>query len=127
MSSSKRALVQFHCHHHAVLDTSAEKRVLEKLGLNYEVMSSGCCGMAGSFGFEAAKYAVSMAAAERVLLPKIRKAAADMLILANGFSCREQIEQATGRPALHIAQIMARHLAPRQGDAAPPSVPANGL
>jgi FAD/FMN-containing dehydrogenase/Fe-S oxidoreductase len=106
------ALVQFHCHHHAVLDTAAERRVLDRLGLNYEVMASGCCGMAGSFGFEAEKYPVSMAAAERVLLPKLRAAPSGSLILANGFSCREQIEQGSGRPTLHIAELVTRALAP---------------
>jgi Fe-S oxidoreductase len=64
--------------------------------------------MAGSFGFETEKYAVSMAAAERVLLPKVRAAAPDTLVIANGFSCREQIEQGARRPTLHIAELLAR-------------------
>jgi Fe-S oxidoreductase len=97
-----------HCHQHAVLDTGAERRVLDRLGLDHEMLASGCCGMAGAFGFEAAKYDVSMAAAERVLLPRIREAPEDALVIANGFSCREQIEQGTGRPTLHISQILAR-------------------
>ncbi|MBO0733952.1 MAG: (Fe-S)-binding protein, partial [Methylocapsa sp.] len=113
LRSSGRAHVQFHCHHHAVLNTAAEQRVLGRLGLQYEVMRSGCCGMAGSFGFEAEKYAVSMAAAERVLLPQIRKAPRESIAIANGFSCREQIEQGAKRPALHIADVMAARLAPR--------------
>lgn len=104
------ALVQFHCHHRSVLDTAAEQRVLDRLGLNYDVMTSGCCGMAGAFGFEAEKYGVSVTAAERVLLPKIRSAPSDSFILANGFSCREQIEQGTGRPTLHIAELIVRNL-----------------
>ena len=66
--------------------------------------------MAGAFGFEAAKYDVSMKIGEQVLLPRVRAAAADTSILANGFSCREQIEQATGRPTLHIAELVARQL-----------------
>jgi Fe-S oxidoreductase len=114
LRTASRALVQFHCHHHAVLETAAEQRVLDRLGLNYEVMASGCCGMAGSFGFEAEKYPVSMAAAERVLLPKLRAAPSGGLVLANGFSCREQIEQGTGRPTLHVAELIARALAPHQ-------------
>ncbi|TPJ52404.1 FAD-binding and (Fe-S)-binding domain-containing protein [Mesorhizobium sp. B2-6-4] len=102
-----QALVQIHCHHHAVIKPDAEIRVLKKIGLAHEVMKSGCCGMAGSFGFEAAKYEVSMAAAERVLLPAVRAAPADVMILANGFSCREQIEQGTGRKTLHVAELLA--------------------
>jgi Fe-S oxidoreductase len=103
----KQALVPIHCHHHAIIKPDAEARVLDKLKLGYEIMQSGCCGMAGSFGFEPDKYEVSMAAAERVLLPKVRGAPLDTLIVANGFSCREQIEQGTGRHTLHIAELLA--------------------
>ncbi|MEJ2434109.1 MAG: hypothetical protein P8Y53_13460 [Pseudolabrys sp.] len=80
------------------------------MGVDFEVMASGCCGMAGAFGFEKDKYEVSMAAGERVLLPKVRSAAADTAILANGFSCREQIEQGTERKARHIAELIAEHI-----------------
>ena len=104
------ALVQFHCHHHAVIKPTAEKKILDRLGLDYEVMASGCCGMAGSFGFEKDKYDVSMTAGERVLLPKVREAAEGTVILANGFSCREQIEQGTQRKARHIAELIADHI-----------------
>jgi FAD/FMN-containing dehydrogenase/Fe-S oxidoreductase len=104
------ALVQVHCHHHAVLDVQAEMRVLKAAGLNAEAIASGCCGMAGSFGFEAAKYELSLAAAERVLLPTVRAAPAGVLILANGFSCREQIEQGAGRSTMHTAELLARGL-----------------
>lgn len=103
-----RARVQIHCHHHAVLDAKAERRVLGSLGIDHEPLPSGCCGMAGSFGFEAEKYDVSLAAAERVLLPRLRAAAAETFVLANGFSCREQIEQGSGREPLHIAELLAR-------------------
>jgi Fe-S oxidoreductase len=106
----RKALVQIHCHHHSVMKDTAERRVLARLGLDFDVMPSGCCGMAGSFGFESAKYDLSMKAAERVMLPAIRAALPDTLVLANGFSCREQIEQATGRPTSHLAEIMARSL-----------------
>jgi len=68
---------------------------------------TGCCGMAGAFGFEADKFAVSQAIGERVLLPAVRVAAADTLIVADGFSCREQIEQATGRRVMHLAEVLA--------------------
>jgi Fe-S oxidoreductase len=94
-----------------VLDAGAERRGLDRLGLDDEVLSSGCCGMAGTFGFEVAKYDVSMAAAERVLLPRIRAAPEDVLVIANGFSCREQIEQGTGRRTLHIGQIPGKGFA----------------
>ena len=102
-----KVLVQVHCHEHAVLDERAEQRVLDKLGVDYEVLSSGCCGMAGAFGLEKAKYDVSMAAAERVLLPRVRAEPSGTIILANGFSCREQIEQGCGRSTMHIADLIA--------------------
>jgi Fe-S oxidoreductase len=70
------------------------------------VLDSGCCGMAGSFGFEEEHYEVSMKCGERVLLPAVRRADEDTLIIANGFSCREQIAQATGRQALHLAEVI---------------------
>jgi Fe-S oxidoreductase len=105
--TSGKALVQLHCHHHSVLNQEAERNILKRLGLDYEVLASGCCGMAGSFGFERDKYDVSMKAAERVLLPRVREAPGETVILANGFSCREQIEQGAARPARHIAEIMA--------------------
>ncbi len=108
----KPALVQLHCHHHAVLDEKAEQGLLDALGIDYEIMASGCCGMAGSFGLEKDKYAVSMGAAERVLLPKLRAAPRGTLILANGFSCREQIEQSGGWQTMHIAELLAAGLSP---------------
>ncbi|MEK0083328.1 FAD-binding and (Fe-S)-binding domain-containing protein [Benzoatithermus flavus] len=103
----KTALVQVHCHHHAVLDVGAERRLLERLGLDYRVLPSGCCGMAGSFGFEAEKYEASRMLAERVLLPAVRQADGATLVLADGFSCREQIEQGSDRKTLHIAEALA--------------------
>jgi Fe-S oxidoreductase len=82
--------------------------VLDCLGLDYEILACGCCGMAGAFGFETDKYDVSMTAAERVLLPAVHDAKPDTLVLANGFSCREQIEQGTYRQTLHIAETINR-------------------
>src|SRR5258708_35016791 len=82
-----------------------EEAVLRKLGLDLENPDSGCCGMAGAFGFEAREhYEVAMRVGERVLLPKVRAAAPDTLIISNGFSCREQISQSTNRQALHLSQ-----------------------
>jgi Fe-S oxidoreductase len=105
--------VHCHCHHKSVLKTGAYESVLAKLGLDCDLLDSGCCGMAGSFGFEASKYDVSVACAERVLLPAVRKADAQALILANGFSCREQIRQLAQRTTLHLADVLK--LAPARG------------
>ena len=107
----RKALVQGHCHHKAIMRMGAEEAVLKKLGLDFEVLDSGCCGMAGIFGFEKAHYEVSIKCGERVLLPAVRHAASDTLIIANGFSCQEQIAQTTERRALHLAQViqMAMH------------------
>ncbi len=102
----RKAKVHFHCNHHAVLDPGAERKVLEQMNLDFEVLDSGCCGMAGSFGFEKQHYDVSMKCGERVLLPAVRDAEKKTLIIANGFSCREQIAQATDRQALHLAQVI---------------------
>lgn len=109
---SGSALVQIHCHHHAVLELDAERHVLDQVGLDYEVMKSGCCGMAGAFGFERDKYDVSITAAERAMLPLIRNAGSDTVILADGFSCREQIEQCSGRRTKHIAELLANVVSP---------------
>jgi hypothetical protein len=70
------------------------------------VLDSGCCGMAGSFGFERTHYDVSIKVGERVLLPEVRQAPKDTLIVADGFSCREQIAQCTNRRALHLADVL---------------------
>jgi hypothetical protein len=86
---------------------------MDRLALDYDVMPSGCCGMAGSFGFESGKYDVSMKAGERVALPRVRAASSDCLILANGFSCREQIEQGAGRRTRHLAEIMQHRCSAR--------------
>jgi FAD/FMN-containing dehydrogenase/Fe-S oxidoreductase len=103
----RRALVHAHCHHRSVLDYEAEEKLLDAIGLDYERPDSGCCGMAGSFGFEAGdKYEVGKAAGERVLLPEVRKAHDDALIVTDGFSCRTMIEQETDRRALHIAEVI---------------------
>jgi FAD/FMN-containing dehydrogenase/Fe-S oxidoreductase len=104
------ALVHLHCHHHAIIKPESERALLDRMGLDYEVLASGCCGMAGAFGFEAGKYDVSMKIGEQVLLPRVRAANPETSILANGFSCREQIEQATGRATLHVAELLAQNL-----------------
>jgi Fe-S oxidoreductase len=107
---SRRAVVHGHCHHKAVMKMNDEARVLDRLGLDYNLLDSGCCGMAGSFGFEREHYDVSIAVGEYELLPHIRRAPKDALIIANGFSCREQIAQTTHRRALHLAEVLAAAL-----------------
>jgi Fe-S oxidoreductase len=102
----RKAIVQAHCHHAAIIKLSDEEAILKRLGLGYEILDSGCCGMAGSFGYERGKYEVSVRCGERVLLPAVRSASKDTLIIADGFSCREQIEQLTGRRALHLAEVI---------------------
>ncbi|MDX1583753.1 MAG: (Fe-S)-binding protein, partial [Thermoanaerobaculia bacterium] len=102
----RRAIVQGHCHDKSVLDFRAEEKLLRKMGLELESPDSGCCGMAGSFGFESEKYDVSVACGERVILPEVRSAPKETLIVADGFSCREQIRQDTDRTPVHTAQVI---------------------
>ena len=108
----ERAKVQIHCHHHAVIGPKAEHALLDRLGLDYEVMSHGCCGMAGAFGFAAATYETAQSIAERGLFPALRAAPPDAWVIADGFSCREQIEQGLGRGTVHIAELAAACLSP---------------
>ncbi|PYJ36274.1 MAG: FAD-binding oxidoreductase [Verrucomicrobia bacterium] len=103
---TRRALLHGHCHHKAIMKLDCDTELLERLGLDFEVLDSGCCGMAGAFGFEKNHYDVSVACGERMLLPEVRRAAKDTLIIADGFSCREQIRQLTDRRALHTAQAL---------------------
>jgi len=104
-SLGMRALVHGHCHDKAILGFAKEKEVLKRLGVEATVVDSGCCGMAGSFGFERDKYTLSMAIGEDKLLPAVREIDGDTLLVADGFSCREQVEQATGREGMHVAQV----------------------
>jgi Fe-S oxidoreductase len=114
----QKAIVQGHCHHRAIMTMDAEEAMLEQLGLDFEILDSGCCGMAGAFGFEKGdRYQMSIKAAERALLPAVRGAARDTLIVADGFSCREQIAQTSDRRALHLAQVI--HMAMREGSVGP--------
>lgn len=103
----KKALIHRHCHHQAIMHFEEEKKLLDKLEIDYEILDSGCCGMAGSFGYEKGdRYEVSVKAGERVLLPRVRDAEKSTLIIADGFSCREQIKQGTKREALHLAEVL---------------------
>jgi FAD/FMN-containing dehydrogenase/Fe-S oxidoreductase len=101
------ALLWGHCHHKATGGVKPEQKMLEKMGLSVEEVTGGCCGLAGSWGFEKGKYKLSMEIGEIALLPAVRKAKTDTIIVANGFSCKTQIEEANlGRKALHAAQVM---------------------
>ena len=112
----RKAIVQKHCHHDHVMTFADEQLLLQKMGLDFEVLDSGCCGMAGSFGFEAENYDVSVAVGERVLLPAVRSLDDETLIISDGFSCREQVADLTGRGALHLAQVL--RMALREGPGA---------
>jgi hypothetical protein len=102
----RKAIVHGHCHQKAIMGMAHEKSIFSKLGLDFQLLDSGCCGMAGSFGFEAGHYELSMNIGELVLLPAVRRAPKETLIIADGFSCREQIRQGTDREALHTAQVL---------------------
>jgi FAD/FMN-containing dehydrogenase/Fe-S oxidoreductase len=114
----RRVVVQTHCHQHAVLGSAADDRVLERLGVETVRLDAGCCGMAGNFGFEAEHYETSVAVAELALLPALRAEPPDTVVLADGFSCRTQIEQLAGRPALHLAELLREALAGGDREAA---------
>jgi Fe-S oxidoreductase len=101
-----KILLHGHCHHKALMKMSDEESLLRRTGAQVQSPDSGCCGMAGPFGFERDKYAIAQAIGERVLLPAVRSAPADTLIVADGFSCREQIRQSTGRAAMHLADVL---------------------
>ncbi len=95
-----------HCHRKSQTKMKAEVALLERCGARVSLLDSGCCGMAGPFGFEKEKFAVSQALAERVLLPAVRSAAQETILVADGFSCREQIAQNSPRRVLHLAEVL---------------------
>ncbi|HZV59882.1 MAG TPA: heterodisulfide reductase-related iron-sulfur binding cluster, partial [Candidatus Eremiobacteraceae bacterium] len=103
---SRKILVHGHCHHKALMKMTDQIALLVKMGADVRAPDAGCCGMAGAFGFERDKFKISQSIGERVLLPAIRKELAETLIVADGFSCREQIGQATGRKAVHFAEVL---------------------
>jgi FAD/FMN-containing dehydrogenase/Fe-S oxidoreductase len=101
-----RAIVHGHCHEKATAGFDPLTQVLEKMGLELECPDSGCCGMAGAWGYETGHYDLSMACGERVLFPAVRAAGREPLIVTDGFSCKTQIEHGTGRRALHLAEVL---------------------
>jgi len=107
----RKALLHGHCHHKSIMKMTAEESLLHRIGIDFQSPAPGCCGMAGSFGFEHNKYEISQAIGELELLPAVRQAPADWLIIADGFSCREQIAQGTARHALHLADVLQMALA----------------
>jgi Fe-S oxidoreductase len=111
----RKAIVHGHCHHKAVLAWKKEVELLKQVLPEHEIVDSGCCGMAGSFGYEKDKYDVSMAVGERRLLPKVREVTRDTLIVANGFSCHGQIET-TGRKPLHVAEVLQMALREKRAE-----------
>jgi Fe-S oxidoreductase len=114
---ARKVVLHEHCHQRATGGIDADRKLLEAMGAEVEVPESGCCGLAGAWGYERGHHDVSMACGERVLLPKVRQASAETLVVTAGFSCRSQIEQATNRRALHLAQVIQlahdRELAPK--------------
>ncbi|WP_406170661.1 FAD-binding and (Fe-S)-binding domain-containing protein [Streptomyces sp. NBC_00996] len=103
------AVGQTHCHQHAVLGDAADRRLREAAGLTGS-LTGGCCGLAGNFGFEKGHYEVSTTCAEEQLLPAVRAATDDAVVLADGFSCRTQLEQLAGRRGRHLAEVLAEAL-----------------
>jgi FAD/FMN-containing dehydrogenase/Fe-S oxidoreductase len=103
---SGKVLLHGHCHHKSLMGLGDEESLLKKTGADLQSIDSGCCGMAGPFGFEKEKYGVSQAVGERVLLPAVRNTPENTLIVSDGFSCREQILQSTGRRAVHLAEAL---------------------
>ncbi|MGK2860065.1 MAG: (Fe-S)-binding protein, partial [Thermoanaerobaculia bacterium] len=102
----ERVLFHGHCHQKAVMKTDAELRLFSRMGVRVDAPDSGCCGMAGAFGFEAKHYDVSVAAGERVLLPAVRAASESTAVVTDGFSCREQVSQLTDRKPKHFAELV---------------------
>src|SRR5579862_5276612 len=102
----RKVVLHGHCHQKAVMKMGHAESLLRQMGADLTSLDAGCCGMAGPFGFEREKYEVAQAIGERVLLPAVRAAGADTLIVTDGFSCREQVFQSTGRRAWHLAEVM---------------------
>jgi Fe-S oxidoreductase len=105
--SRGRILLHGHCHQKALVGTAADHALLSRLGFEVELPDTGCCGLAGSFGYEARHYDLSMRIGERVLLPEVRGAEPSTIVVTDGFSCRSQIAQGTDRRALHLAEVLS--------------------
>jgi FAD/FMN-containing dehydrogenase/Fe-S oxidoreductase len=110
----RQAIVHGHCHHKAIMKIDDEREAVRAMHLDGHVLDNGCCGMAGSFGFERDHYDISMKVAEHELLPTLRRTSDEALVIADGFSCRTQIEQATGRRPMHLAEVIEMGLQGKQ-------------
>jgi Fe-S oxidoreductase len=120
-----RALAQPHCHQHAVMGWAEDAALLAQSGAVVDTVG-GCCGLAGNFGVERGHYDVSVAVAETALLPAVRAAPHDAVILADGFSCRTQLEQLGGVHSVHLAQLLAYYLRPGPADYVDDLAPEEG-
>jgi FAD/FMN-containing dehydrogenase/Fe-S oxidoreductase len=107
--SDVTGVAQPHCHQHAVIGWTADAALLRDAGASVKAVG-GCCGLAGNFGVERGHYDVSVAVAETALLPAVRNAGAGATVLADGFSCRTQLDQLAGTPGTHLAELLAAHL-----------------
>lgn len=115
-----RALLHGHCHQTAVMKMTADLELLKRMEVDFEHLDSGCCGLAGAFGYiKGDHYKVSVKCGERVLLPRVRGLPQDQYLVTDGFSCREQVKQQTGKRALHLAEVI--HLALKTGRREEPS------
>jgi FAD/FMN-containing dehydrogenase/Fe-S oxidoreductase len=103
----RKALVHGHCHQKAIFGMADEVALLQSMGVDFDLLDSGCCGMSGSFGFDKEKAELSMKIGELVLLPEVRATADDTIVITNGYSCREQIAQGADRQAMHLAEVIA--------------------
>jgi Fe-S oxidoreductase len=123
-----KALAQVHCHQHAIMGWDADQQLLESAGVDVEHLESGCCGLAGNFGFTAGHGEVSRALAEQTLLPRLREAGDDVVTLADGFSCRTQIHDldSGGHEGRHIAELLADLLRANPASHPDPSTPTRG-
>ena len=106
-------IVQPHCHHHSVMGFATDQKLLTSTGANVKIVP-GCCGLAGNFGMERGHYEMSVAVAENSLLPMLRARDQNGVILADGFSCRTQVDQLAGLPTLHLAQLLADRQRPQR-------------
>ena len=104
----KKIIVHGHCHQRSVMGMNDEMQILRATGAEVELLDSGCCGMAGPFGFEKDKFEVSQTLGERVLLPAVRNAKGQAIIVSDGFSCQEQITQNTSARPMHLAEVLAQ-------------------
>jgi Fe-S oxidoreductase len=119
----RKAIVHGHCHHKSLLKMSADEELMRRMNLDFNALDSGCCGMAGAFGFEKGEhYDVSIKCGERVLLPRVRSMDGELLI-TDGFSCHEQVRQQTGKEALHLAQVLEIAIATGERETPKPAEP----